>query len=325
MKVGQANNALLQYEAGQELVSMHQMTTTDNKVFKSSDEPWSNKSGCEPKIYPDGVATGGNITPVSTDDDKVAVSEATVYQAGVLRTITAAEIDVTRPGSGSKVVVSIVVNTSGAYEAISGTSTSGDFSETRGAAGGPAFIPVGAIEVGQVRFTGTSAPVANDEIKQIENVHKEMTDRPPFEDFYTKGERVFTSALPAIHTGSVCKNVYCEVYTPIFAPLEPTSDFVPPEETHSLSSTEVYGGAIGSSSSSLNQASFTAYLKDGITDPIVKLKNQDLYFKFFSDRLKTIHLLLFGKLGISRTFPAGGNIQASCTITCSEPAEERTE
>jgi hypothetical protein len=47
-----------------------------------------------------------------------------------------------------------------------------------------------------------------------------------------------------------------------------------------------------------------------------------LWFKFYPDRYKSSYLLTQGKLGISRTFPAGDNIQAACTISASAAGTE---
>jgi hypothetical protein len=105
--------------------------------------------------------------------------------------------------------------------------------------------------------------------------------------------------------------------TPLFAPLPNTSDWVPAESTYSITSTSTYDGPIGSASSSLGQASFTAVLKDGITDNFVASKGKELWFEFRPDRDKTVpKQLTQGIFGVSRTFPAGGgNFSAACTIT----------
>jgi len=331
MKAGQANNALLQYEAGQDQVAMHEMTTTDNQTFAASDAPWSNAPGFEPTILPDGIATGGAITPTSSTNDSVDVAAATAYQAGELITVASASLasvdGLASPGAGEYVTHSIIINDSGAYAVQEGTATTDQsgFSTTRDAAGGPPLIPVGAIEVGQVKMKDAAAQVIDSDINQIDGVSTERYDAPTFTEDFTEGTVKFISELPEIHTGGVCKSVYAEVYTPVFADLEPTADFVPPETSHSISSTEVYGGAIGSSSSSLGQASFTAYLKDGITDPIVKQKNKELWWRFYRDRLKTPYILFQGIFGISRSFPAGGNVQASCTITPAAAGIDKAE
>ena len=82
------------------------------------------------------------------------------------------------------------------------------------------------------------------------------------------------------------------------------------------------GTTLGSTSSTLNQGTFTAFLEDGVTDPLVTLKGQTLWFRFYPDRFKSPYILTQGKLGISRTFPAGDNLQAACTVSASQAALE---
>ncbi len=118
------------------------------------------------------------------------------------------------------------------------------------------------------------------------------------------------------------KPVYAQYYEPSFVEIPNSYDFVPPENSHSVNSTQVYGRTIGSRSSSLGQGSFSALLKDGISDNLLTFKDEVLWFKFFPDRNETPYLLCQGALGVSRSYPAGDNINASCTISAMEAAEE---
>ncbi len=338
LRASQADQALIQYESGQELAVMAQMDhVEENKVFETQDTPWSGAAGFEPDIRPDGLRTGGVITPGS-GNDQVLVSAATAYQSGVAVEVTAVTqtgtpLDLDR-GTGQTddyCIYSVVIDGSGDFALLKGDESASAFSSLRGEAGGPPWIPVGQIEVGQIRVNSADAGVVEaSEIKQVAGTHTERADYPMFTEDYGTGRIEFVAALPEIHSddaGSTksTKEIYAEVYTPLFAPLEPAAEFVPPETTHSQSSVEVYGGAIGSSSSSLNQGSFTCYLQDGVTDPILKLKNQKLWFKFFPHRLRAPHILAQGILGISRTFPAGDSIQAACTLTADGPAIDMDE
>ena len=106
----------------------------------------------------------------------------------------------------------------------------------------------------------------------------------------------FLDVLPAIHTGTIPKGVFASYASPIFADVALASDFVPPETSNSVTSTQVYGTTLGSTSSTLNQGSFTAYLNDGVTDALVLLKNANLWFRFYPDRYKAPYLLAQGKL-----------------------------
>ena len=82
-----------------------------------------------------------------------------------------------------------------------------------------------------------------------------------------------------------------------------------------MNSTQIYGQTLGSTATTLNQGSFTAYMEDGVTDGLVVLKDEILWFKFYPDRTQTSHIVCQGKLGIGRTFPAGDSMQAACTIS----------
>jgi hypothetical protein len=326
-KTNSAANAKLQYEAGQELNAMDAMTDSgDHTVFSTLGALlWSQKSGYSPVVRPDGLETGGEVTPGSAND-KVAVAALTCYLAGVKVTVAAdGAVSITRPSS-THAISSVTINGSGVITVVKGTDGT-SFSATRGAAGGPPLIPVGSIEIAQVKLSSaTSALIAAAEIFQVVGSSCERWDYPIWDEDPFNGKITFVSALPAIHAGSpaTVKGVYAEVNEPIFTDIEPASDFKPPENTHTTTSTQVYGGTVGASSSSLGQGSFKVFLKDGVSDPFVGLKNQILFFKFFPDRNKTPYILAQGKLGISRTFPAGDNIQADCTISATEEAIEVT-
>jgi hypothetical protein len=324
MKTYTAANAKLQYEAGQELSAMSEMTDSgDHKTFSLAVAPWSGKSGYEPKIYPDGLATGGVIS-VGAGNDNVSVAALTVYLSGVLTEVDAdATVAVTRPSSGVK-INSITINSAGAIAVVLGTDGSALIA-TRGEAGGPPLIPDGSVEIGQVKLSSaTPAAVEASEIFQVVGTSQERYDYPVWTEDPFNGTITFASALPAIHESSPSsyKGVFAEVYEPVFTDLEPATDFVPPETSHSVSSTQVYGGTVGASSSTLNQGSFTCFLKDGITDAIVNLKDENIFFKHYPDRTKAPYLLVQGKLGISRTFPTGDNIQAACTISATQVGVE---
>jgi len=328
-KTQTASNAKLQYEAGQDISELAAMTDSgDHKVFSITGVvPWSGKSGYEPSIRPDGLISGGAITP-GTSNDEVSVAALKCYLAGVETTVAAdASVAVTRPAASpanQNKIDSITIDSSGAIAVVQGTEGTA-FSATRGAAGGPPLIPVGSIEIGQVRMSdGTAALITATEILQIPGTSQERYDYPVWSEDQFAGTITFASALPAIHVGSPAtyKAVYAQVYEPVFADIEPVVDFIPPENSHSVSSTQVYGGTVGATSSSLGQGSFSCFLKDGVTDSLINQKDEILFFKFYPDRNKAPYLLCQGKLGISRTFPAGDNIKASCTISATQEGTE---
>jgi hypothetical protein len=318
-----AENAKLEYEAGQAAVAMSALTDSGGAtVFTSAATTWSGRSGYAPIVRPDGLLTGGAITPAVTNN-VVNVAALTCNLAGVVTSVAGAPVTITRPAGNVAKVISITVNSSGALAAVAGTDgASAAFVETRAAAGGPPLIPVGSIEIGQVRVTTSAAGVVSAaQIYAVPGLHVERADFPLYDINYTEGQVEFLAALPKIHTGTLPKGVFASYASPIFAEVD-SSDFVPPETSHSVSSTQIYGRTIGATSSTLGQGSFTAYLANGVSDGFVALKNETLWFRFYPDRYQSAYILAQGKLGISRTFPAGDQIQAAATISASEPAIE---
>ena len=316
---------IIRYEAGQTAYPFEAMTADSARtMFLASFAPISNKAGAEPVVAPYGVLTGGVVSTHATSNT-VTVAALTASMAGVsgadangVVTVTAGTGTVTRPATNVAKVCSVTIDSTGAIAVVAGTDgATAAFSETRGAAGGPPFIPVGSIEIAQVRLTtSTAAVVAASEIYQVVGTHRETSGYPVYRVDYARGKVMFADALPAIHTGGVAKKVYIKGSTPLFAPIPQTSDWVPAESTYSINSTNTYDGPVGSASSSLGQASFTAQLKDGITDAFVALKGSNLWFEFRPDRDKSVpKQLTQGILGISRSNPASGNPSASCTVT----------
>lgn len=317
---------IIRYEAGQTAYPFEAATNTgDATLFTASFSPISNVAGFEPVIGPYGLLTGGAITP-NASNNIVTVAALTAQMAaatgadasGVLSVATG-PVTITRPATAVSKINSITVTSAGALAAVAGTDGSTTaFSETRGAAGGPPFIPVGSIEIGQVRvISNTSAVITTAQIYTVPGLHVERSDYPVYSLDYATGKITFADALPLIHTASVPKLVYIRGATPLFSAIANTADWVPAESTYSISSTDTYDGPIGSSSASLGQASFTAILRDGITDSIMSAKGSEIWFEFRPDRDKTVpKQLTQGKFGVSRTFPAGGgSFSAACTVT----------
>jgi hypothetical protein len=322
-----AADAKLQYEAGQTAYAMSELTNSGNATaFTSSATLFSNKSGHAPDVRPNGLITGGAVIPaVTVANNTVDVAALSCYLAGVKTAVAAAlSQTITRAATNVSKISSVTVTSAGAIAIVAGVDgADGTFSETRGAAGGPPLIAVGSIEIAQVRYTGnTAAAVTAAQIFQVVGLNQERYDYPSFTIDYANADVNFASALPLIHTGAVPKKVYASYADPIFADVSLASDFVPAETSHSVSSKQIYGTTLGSSSSSLAQAKFAAFLNDGVGDALVTLKNQILWFKFFPDRYKTPYILTQGKLGIGRTFPSGDEVQAACTISAASASVE---
>jgi hypothetical protein len=327
------------YESGQSIVEFVALTDQgDHKDFRSADALWSGKSGFAPDIKPNGLATGGAITAAS-GNDTVSVAALTCYLAGTLTSVDAdASVSITRPTGGSPAnshnKSSITITGAGAIAVVKGDDGT-SFSTTRGEAGGPPYIPLASIEIGQVWLSSaTPAAITASEIKTAIGSYREMYNYPVWTENRFRVENgvlgeagiTFASALPLIHSAASPvegepKAVYAEYYEPDFSEVPLASDFVPPETSHSVSSQQIYQTTLGSRSSSLNQGSFTAFLTDGISDPLLTEKDSLLFFRFYQDANVSLpYILTQGTLGIGRTFPAGAQIQASCTITAEQAA-----
>lgn len=318
-------NSLLEYESGQAFNDWEELVDTgDRMVFEASFAPWSGRSGFETTVRPWGVATGGQVTP-HTANDTVTVAALGAYMPGAAAadadghvSVASTEVVVGRAEIDTHLITSITVTAAGALAAVEGDEGT-SFTNERGGDGGPPFIPVDSIEVAQVRLSGQSAAVvASTDIFRVVGVHQERYDQPVFAVDPAVGEVHFASPLPAIHVGGTTKRVGARGYTPIFAEMPRCAAFVPADESHSVSSTEIYGGTLGSVSRSLQQASFTHYGNDGHTDPPVQLKNQRLWIRWAQDRNRTPYSLTQGTLGIARQYPAGDHVAINVTISAEQ-------
>lgn len=335
-----AENAKLQYEGGQTLVSYHALTDSGNatKFTSGSATLWSSRSGYAPVVRPNGAISGGSVgVAASGSNDVVDVTALTCYLAGVSTSVSAStDLSVSRAtGTGATHMInSITVNSGGSLAVVTGAEHTA-FSETRGANGGPPWIPTGSIEVAQVRLSSASAGVVTAaEIFATIGTNREVYNYPAWSEYpigdddNSTGYVNFTSAISEIHSddaGSTTapKLVYAQVYTPVFSEVTIAKDFVPPLNSRSVSSTQYYNKSVASSSQSLSQGSFTAVLDDGITDPLSTLDGEFLTFKFFPDRDKSPYILCQGYLAAPPTFPADDQITSSCTISSELEAVRR--
>jgi len=284
------------------------------------------------EVRPNGITTGKDLITVaaSGSDDVVDGAALTCWLAGIETAVAAAaDLAITRPGTDVARVCSITVDDSGVYAVVDGVvSLSAAFSAVRGAAGGPPLIPVGSIEVGQVRVTtAAAAPITAAEIFQGGAYTERAISPTPEIDPTGRGDWSdtsaakrahvkFAAALPAIHTGNTAKRVYLDYAEPVFAEVSRSANFVPAEESYSVATDEHYGGADNTESTSLGQASFTAKLQTGIDDAVIGAKGKIKTFKFWPDKNKTTKIdVTQGRVATARTFEVGGQKRAAVTIS----------
>lgn len=318
------DNALLEFEGGQNAFPMTKLTDSgDGQTFQSGEELWSQASGVEPVIRPDGVINGADITPAGTED-AVSVAAFMANVSGEEISVSAnPSLSLTRADvSNTHMVNSIVCDSSGDVTVVSGAAGK-SFSEARGENGGPAYVPVGSIEIGQVRLSATApAAIKEAEIFQLVNRHQERADFPVPNVDYINGNVEFSSPPQTSHTGDKAKGVYARFSTPEFIEAIDAYDFVPSEVSFSSSSKQTYTRVKNTRSQSLGNASFSIDLKDGITDTLTARQGQNIYFRFYPDKFKPQHIIEQGALSMSRSYPAGGDVVASCTINVDEKGKE---
>jgi len=333
-----ASNAKVEIELGQQSYSQAVMTDSgDHKYYTiSGGTVWSGKSGYKPDVRPNGIVSGRSLLSAGTTNDTVRVAAFTAYSKGTLKTVTATSATISRPTTGGYYRInSITMASDGTIAVVAGDQSDSAFSSTRATAGGPAYIPVNSVEIGQIRVSSSTADViATTEIFQVPGTHAERYDLPVWtESNIGKGQAAtvsaetnahikFASAIPLIHTGGTPKKIYMSYYAPQFSEVQKAFDFTPAETSHSVSSQQYYRGAVGSVSASIGQGGFTALLDDGVTDSLVAEKDATLTVKFYPDENETPYILSQGILGLTRTFPADGQIQASVTITADEISAE---
>ncbi|MBT8085970.1 MAG: hypothetical protein KJN72_12145 [Woeseia sp.] len=322
-----AANAQLDIELSATDQGLNALTDSGDRIkFTSGVAPWSLLSAHTPVIYPNGIETGGAVTPAASGtNDLVDVAALTCRLAGVKVSVSAAADEtITRAAGGGSdfKISSITIDSGGSVAIVAGTDGTG-FVETRGAAGGPPYIPTTSIEVAQVRLSSTTAAaITAAQIFSAANVHRELSGTPTWVTDFTDGEVDFDSALPAIHTGDVGKAVYAQYSSVNFVELPNVTDFVAPENAVSVTSTQIYKKTLGASSVTLNAGSFTHFYEaNGIRDVIIAVLGQRVWLKFSPDPVAFgDHRLCNGFLGKTDTNSPSDNISGAFTIAATEAA-----
>lgn len=296
------------------------------KIYTAATKPWSRLAGYEPVIVVMGLATGGAVTPAaSLANNQVDVAALTAYMpaasgasasTGLVSVSAATNVSITRGSTNGYRINSITVNSSAAIAVVSGTESTA-FTETRGAAGGPPLIPVGSVEIAQVRTTSTSAAaILASEIYQVPGVHQEYYGLPAINKIdYLRGTVTFTDAQALIHTGGVPRQVYVRGSSMQFAELSGCRDWTPADASNSTTSDQYYDGARGGFSSSLGAASFVMAGDDGHTEPLLARVGTIVTIRFKSDKNRAPLQYTQGMLGMQRSFPYGKDPQYTFTLT----------
>lgn len=307
----------------------------DHINFSSTLKPWSQNTGFSYVAGGYGVINGGAVIPaVAGTNDLVDAATVLLFAPGMTgASATTGQITVNSTtgltclrGSSTDIcrINSITISSAGAWAVVSGTATTA-FSETRGAAGGPPLIPVGSIEVAQVRLGSiTAAPVTAAEIFATPGTHQESAVFPaPLVD-PINGKITFSEALPLIHTGPVAKRVYARFATPGFAPFVYARNFKPAKTSNSVGTEEYYRFTRGTFTKSLPACTFEISMEDGITDSFIAATNAGaiLTFRYKPDRDKTAYSITQGAASLDITNAAGAHPVATVTVAAQQATVE---
>jgi len=338
--MGTSQRGKIQIELGRNLTDFVPMADSGDHLTFNHGTLYSGKSGYEPVIRANGITEGSKLLSPHASDDTVAIIAHKAQSKGVIHSMAAGSQTVTRPTTENFKISSIIMTDEGNYSEVEGAEGT-EFSETRGANGGPPLLPVDAVELGQVRMSSqASAVITQEEIYQDMGQHAEYAEYPVPEAFHLgKGSYAavaaeinahvkFNQALPLSHADTKPKGVYVKYYTPSLTTLLKVHDFSAAELGVTKSSETMYegsgvSGAIGSmKADSVGDVSFTVYAKDGVTDAIIREKGEVVTVKWFPDANKAPYLLSQGMLGVVRDFPSGTQNKINATVYCQSPSVE---
>jgi len=316
-------------------ITVLEVDSVDGSKFVASGvEYWSASNELEVTVMPNGVVTGGVVTP-GTAVDTVDVAANTVWLNGaeVAVALSAAEL-LTRGTVTGFIVNAITVDNAGAVAVIAGTEFTA-FSTVIDDPGGPPYIPVDSILLSLVYLTNTaSAVVLSTEIKQNRGQQMEMSSYPTWNINYAQGAVKFTSSLPLIHTGDAPKKVYASyaaiTFPTNFTELNYTDNFKVPEDVLSKSDLQFHNEQtlVDVTSALVGGVFDITFNKDaGIASFMAAAKMDMRWLAAYPDKYKTPYFLCPpARVSFERDAltAANSNVKATVTMMSTEAAIEKT-
>lgn len=333
--MSQADNASVEIENGLVSVANELLTNVDNQRFTFSEEIVSIRT--TPRIMPNGIVTGTNLVSVGSGNDNVTTAAFTCNISGDLRTVAAdTSVAIVRTIEATPFskhsVVAYMDGATPTIKVIAGAGHATAHSTVRGANGGPPYIGVDEVEIGQIWTSShTAAPITASEI-HTGGSYEERANYPTFTynpigrglDATATGEEEafvkFSAALPLIHTAGVAKKIFADYEGVEFAELTDCDGFSPPTETISSSSTQVYQGTKSVATRSVDSGTFAQMLDDGVNDLILGASGTKRVFRFKPDKDKTAYILCVGSVSAKPEYPAAGLIKATVNFSSEYPS-----
>jgi hypothetical protein len=330
-------DALIEVEVGITFYPLAELSTVSSpasevgRKFETQAEFISPQEGLEPVVRLDGVITGLTLTPGSGYNE-VDYSDGSAYIKGQQVDVTASTISgLLRPTTAGYVRINaLTVDENGTINNTVGTQ--GASVTTRGAAGGPPFLPVDEVLIGYVTMTYYGGSESGQQVitaSEINDESRERTTIPGYEVIYHDGSGNdasnigiirFASALPLIHAASAAgpgtarRNVYASYYEPDFEQIPDAKDFSFNEDIATIAS-KAYGDSAEEKALSTPSwsGSGTAYW-DKVNDILTIIKGSKRWIKYFPDRDNTDYFTGRAILKVSRNMPVEDNLMATVTV-----------
>jgi len=299
------------------------------KKFVTSATFISDDEDRQAEVRLDGVVSGFTIT-AGSGNNEVDVSSGTGYLLGSTVTVTGTTIsDLERPtGAATYVkVTALSVDTNGTINKTVGTE--GNTSSTRGAAGGPPFIPENEFLIGYVTMTyygGSVSGAAAVTAGEINSDTKEYANIPSFSILHHDGSGndaqnvgciQFASVLPLIHgagSGTARRNVYAQYYDAIFEEVPDTYDFNFTEDVSVIESRAYRDPASKKALGTPSWSSSGSAYFNAVNDVLSLLKNKKRWYKHYPDADETPYYAGLAIWTVSRNFPVEDTLNAAVTV-----------
>lgn len=326
-------NASVQVELGSISYPMSALSSVSspasdvNKKFLTLAEYISDLAVLQAEARLDGVLAGLSLTPGSGFNE-VDISAGSVnVQGQVVEVSATTESGITRPTTlGQVLVTALTVDNAGAITATPGTE--GATNTTRGAAGGPPFLPVDEVLIGYITATYYTGSASGEKILttgEIDSSSKEYAAIPSAKIVFHDEEQLvgvveMANTLPLIHAataagpGTASRNVYASYYEPEFEEIPDAKDFSFTEDVSTYKSKAYKDAseetAIGTPSWS---ASFSAYFTT-VDDILNLVKNSKRWIKHYPDSSLAPHWSGISIVKVGRETPVENNMMASITL-----------
>jgi len=324
----------IEVEVGTTFYPMSVITTVSSpaslvgKKYQTSVEFLSDQEDLQPIVRLDGVISGFSITPSATYNG-VEVGSGKMNLAGtVVEVASQAVYGIPRPlVSGNVRVSALTVDADGTITATSGTE--GTTSSTRGAAGGPPFLPVGENLIGYITATYYGADASGSKLitsTEIDSESKERSTIPSVKVIYHDGDGdnktnygcfETATALPLIHAatgtgpGTSRRALYASFHEPSFEEVPDCKDFSFNDDIATIRSKAYRDGAEETALSTPSwSASFMAYWSQP-EDVLNIVRNSKRWIKVYPDEDETGHWAGRAVIKVSRSMPLEDTLNAS--------------